>query len=166
MHGRACAGCIAGIINNSLGVVGIAPSCKVASARIGISNSPCDGTWNGAISNSINALNWAQTNAYRVTSNSNAYGSTSGALDTAYTNTHNAGNIIHFAANGNSGAGSIAYPASSPSVNGCAAIDRTGAKASFSQFGTGIKFASPEGRYRLDRPDGQATATSRATRLS
>src|SRR6185295_17794639 len=69
-HGTACAGCISGIINNSLGV-----------ARIGISTVPCDGTWSGAISNTVNALNWAQTNGYRVTSNSNSYGSTSATLD-------------------------------------------------------------------------------------
>jgi subtilisin family serine protease len=142
-HGTACAGCISARINNSIGVAGVAADCRVASARVGISTIPCDGTWSGAISNTINALNTAATNGYRVTSNSNAYGSTSGALDTAYTNTHNANNIVHFASAGNGNVASLAYPASSPSVNAVMAIDSNGNKASFSQWGVGTKFAAP-----------------------
>jgi hypothetical protein len=142
-HGTACAGCVSAIINNSIGVTGIAPGCKVASARTFISNVPCDGSWTSQASWTVNAVNWAQSIGSRVTSNSNGYGFTSATIDTAYTNTHNNNNLVHFASNGNSGAASIGYPASSPSVNGCAAIDRTGVKASFSQYGPGTKFAAP-----------------------
>ncbi|MCX5691786.1 MAG: S8 family serine peptidase, partial [Planctomycetota bacterium] len=150
-HGTACASCVSGIINNGIGITGIAPGCRTASARIGVSIIPCDGRWNGALSNTVNALAWCQTNGYRVTSNSNSYGGTSAAVDTAYTNAKTAG-IVHFASSGNSGAGSIAYPASSPSVNAVGAINNTGALTSFSQFGTGQKFASPgQGIYAADR---------------
>jgi hypothetical protein len=141
-HGTAVAGCIAARINNALGVCGVAPACRVSSLRIGVSNSPCDGTWNGFLSWSADALNFAQANGHRVTNNSNAYGGTSATVETAYLNTYNAG-LVHFASNGNSGAGSIAYPASIAIVNGVAAIDRTGAKASFSQFGPGTDFCAP-----------------------
>ncbi len=141
-HGTAVAGCISGRINNSIGGTGIAPGCRVASARPFVPNNPCDGGWTSQAAWTVNAVNWAQTIGARVTNNSNGYGFTSAAIDTAYTNTYNAG-IVHFASNGNGGGGSIAYPASSASVRGVGAIDRTGVRASFSQFGTGTYFAAP-----------------------
>jgi subtilisin family serine protease len=157
-HGTACASCVSSLINNTIGTAGIAPNCRSASARIGVSTVPCNGTWGGAISNSINALSWCQTNGYRVTSNSNSYGGTSAALETAYANTRTAG-IVHFASSGNSGAGTIAYPARVAGVNAVGAINHTGGLTSFSQFGTEQKFAAPgEGIYTADRTGGDGYA--------
>jgi subtilisin family serine protease len=165
-HGTACASCVSGIINNGIGVVGIAPSCRAASARIGVSTIPCDGTWSGSLSNTVNALSWCQTNGYRVTSNSNSYGSTSAAVDAAYTTARNAG-IVHFASSGNSGAGSIAYPASSPAVNAVGAINHFGAITSFSQYGTGQKFAAPgQDIYAADRTGADGYASGDYTVVS
>ena len=46
-HGTAVAGCITAKINNGFGVVGVAPDCRVRSAKIGISDlgSPCPSTF-------------------------------------------------------------------------------------------------------------------------
>ncbi|MCC6323112.1 MAG: S8 family serine peptidase [Phycisphaerales bacterium] len=141
-HGTAVAGCISARINNSLGVVGAAPGCRVASARCFVSTIPCSGSWNASGSWTVDALNWAQSIGARVTNNSNGYGFTSGAIDTAYTNTRNAG-IVHFASAGNNGTGTIGYPASLGPVNAVAALDRFGNRAGFSQFGTGLDFSAP-----------------------
>jgi hypothetical protein len=141
-HGTAVAGCISGRMNNSLGVVGAAPGCRVAPARCFISNIPCDGNWTSQASWTVNALNWAQSNGARVTNNSNGYGFTSASIDTAYNNTWSAG-IVHFASAGNNGTGSLAYPARLNFVNGVAALDRFGNRAGFSQFGPNLDFSAP-----------------------
>jgi len=141
-HGTAVAGCIAARINNSLGVVGAAPGCRVASARCFVSNLVCDGSWSGTASFTVNALTWAQSIGARVTNNSNGYGFTSASIDTAYSNTRNAG-IIHFASAGNNGTGIIGYPASLPTVDAVAAMDRFGNRAGFSQFGVNLAFCAP-----------------------
>ncbi|MHC5023552.1 MAG: S8 family serine peptidase, partial [Planctomycetota bacterium] len=140
-HGMAVAGCVSAIINNNLGVVGIAPGCTVASARPFIPttfNPPCSGNWTSMASWTVDALNWSQTTANaRVTNNSNGYGFTDAGIEAAYANTE-ANGIIHFASAGNSGAGVIGYPASIPEVNAVAALDHNNNLAGFSQFGVGL----------------------------
>ncbi|MBI4603078.1 MAG: S8 family serine peptidase, partial [Planctomycetes bacterium] len=149
-HGTAVAGCVAARINNSLGTVGIAPSCRVASARTFISTD-AEGHWTTQLSWTVDALAWAETIGARVTNNSNAYDTPSNAVTTKYAETRQRG-MIHFAANGNNAQNSIAYPASLPSVNGVAALDWNGSLAGFSNFGPGTDFAAP-GRqiYSTDR---------------
>lgn len=143
MHGTWVAGCIAATTNNALGIAGGAGACRVASARIGISVNPaCDLTWTGQFSWTVNALDWAQSIGARVTNNSNAYNSGSASIRTKYEELRTAG-IIHFAAAGNAGAASLAYPASLDAVRAVSAIDRTGALASFSNFGAGLAYAAP-----------------------
>ncbi len=141
-HGTAVASCISARINNAIGVVGIAPTTRVASARIGSSTVPCNGTWNGLLSWNADALNWAQGQGARVSNNSNGYGTTSTVVETAYNNTKALG-MVHFVSAGNDGTGTIGYPSSIASVNSVAALNRTGARASFSQFGTGLDFSAP-----------------------
>ncbi len=141
-HGTAVAGCIAALRNNSQGVVGAAPGCRVASARTFVSNLSCDGSWSSQASFTVNALNWAQSSGARVTNNSNGYGFTSSSIDTAYANTFAAG-LVHFASAGNNGVGSLGYPASLGSVEAVAALNRFGNRASFSQFGPGLDVSAP-----------------------
>jgi thermitase len=142
-HGTAVAGCVAARMNNGIGVAGVAPGCRVASARVGISTTPCSDDWTSQSSWVVNALNWAMSSGCSVTNCSFGMPGPLAAVDTAFTNTHNGG-LVHFAASGNyNGAGSISYPASSPSVNAVGAIDRYGLKANFSQWGTGLKFSAP-----------------------
>lgn len=51
--------------------------------------------------------------------------------------------MVHFASAGNNGTGAISYPSSIASVNSIAALNVNGARASFSQFGTGLDFSAP-----------------------
>ncbi|MCH7631949.1 MAG: S8 family serine peptidase, partial [Planctomycetes bacterium] len=97
-HGTAVAGCTSAIINNSIGVVGIAPGCKVVGLKWNRANVPCDGTGSFFISWLVNALNFAQTSGARVTNNSNGFG-TSGSITSKYQSTRHAG-LIHFSSSG------------------------------------------------------------------
>ncbi len=140
-HGTETAGCVAAIINNSTGVVGIAPGCKVMPIKIAVSVVPCNGYWSAQDSWLVNGLSWAVSHGARVTSSSFGWGASS-AITTAYTSAYNSG-LIHFASSGNDGASSISYPSSLSVVNSVGAVDRTGNRASWSNYGTGLDFSAP-----------------------
>ena len=150
-HGTAVAGCISGIINNSLGTVGVAPECKVISAKVGTSVSPCNGSWQGQTSWTVNAINWGIANGVRVTNNSNDYGTDLSAMTAAYVAARNAG-VVNFASSGNSGNTTIGFPARSAGVVAVGASSRTGQKASFSSYGSKLAFvAAGQSIYTTDR---------------
>ena len=161
-HGTCVAGCVSAIINNSIGVVGVAPNVKTMSLKIhqpSATTPPC--STNGFVTASgwANALSFAQSNGCRVTNASLGGGSPLAQVDSAYTTTYNAG-LVHFASAGNSGASTISWPASSANVNGVAAMTISGSRASFSQFGPGLKFIAPgQGIITTDRTgaDGYVT---------
>jgi hypothetical protein len=156
-HGTWVAGCVSAIINNAQGSCGMAPGARSCSARTFISTVPCNGGWTSNAQWTVDSLNFGVGIGARVTNNSNGYGFTSSAIDTAYTNTHNNNGVVHFASAGNNGTGVIGYPASSPSVNAVAAIDRTGNRAGFSQFGPGLAFSAPGvSIFSTDRSGGYA----------
>lgn len=157
-HGTNVAGTIAATINNFVGISGIAPGTRVASAKFAVLNVPCDGTAASCTSCLVAAINYTTTIGARVLNISYSTGS-SGSVEAAFLNTRNAG-VVHFASTGNGGTGSIAYPASSPSVNGVGAITRTGARASFSQFGPGTDFVAPGNSVlSTNRNNGYATVS-------
>jgi subtilisin family serine protease len=140
-HGTWVAGCVSERINNGLGTAGIAPGVEVASARC-YNNTQSDGSSTFQFSWVVDALNWGQSIGARVSNNSNGYNATSSAIESAYTTTR-AGGMVHFASTGNSGASSISYPSSIPAVNAVGAADRFGERASFSQYGAGLKYLAP-----------------------
>jgi Tol biopolymer transport system component len=51
--------------------------------------------------------------------------------------------MVHFASAGNNASASCSYPASLPTVNACAALNRWGNLASFSNYGSCITFSAP-----------------------
>lgn len=140
-HGTTVAGCSSAIINNSLGVTGIAPDTNVVAAKYTISNVPCDGSGTFSATWLVNALDWAQSLGARVSNNSNGLPAI-GSITTKYQQTYDAG-MIHFSSSGNSGINGIGYPASLPTVNAVGAINRYGNRASFSTYGTGLAFMAP-----------------------
>jgi subtilisin family serine protease len=139
-HGTAVAGCISGRIDNGAGTCGMAPSCPSVSARCFVANS--SGGWDGNYSWTANALNWALANGILVTNNSNWYGGTSAAVESAYAATRQAG-AIHFASAGNNGNTSVTYPASLAPVLAIGAAQRTGSRATFSCFGPLLDCLAP-----------------------
>lgn len=141
-HGTAVAGCISMTLNNALGGTGLAPGTRTASARTFISSLACDGSWSSSASWTVNSLAFAEFIGARVTNNSNYYGFTSSTISDKYNSTK-ANGMVHFASAGNNGTGAISYPSSIASVNSIAALSVNGARASFSQFGTGLDFSAP-----------------------
>ena len=142
-HGTPVAGCVSGRINNGLGTVGIAPGCHILSARTFISLPACDFTWSSEISWTVDALAWGESMGVHITNNSNCYrGFTSNAIDDKYNSTY-ANGMIHFASACNDGSFNIDYPARIPVVNAVAALNSTGARASFSNYGEGLDFSAP-----------------------
>lgn len=139
-HGTWVAGVITGRANNGIGATGIAPDCRIASARIGIPTSGGSFTANNEWI--IAALDWARSIGARVTNHSYTMGAPSSAIDSALQRARNAG-IVNFAATGNANSSSIGYPASSPYCLGVGAANRFGNRASFSNYGTGLDFLAP-----------------------
>ena len=153
-HATCVSGCVSAVINNGIGVVGVAPDCVVASAKIGTGISFlglfCLPFIESQPSYVANALSWAVTSGARVTNSSFGY-EESATLTTAYNNAYNNG-VINIAATGNDGTSTISYPASLGSVVGVGALNSSGSKASFGSYGTGIAFSAPgEGILTTDQ---------------
>jgi subtilisin family serine protease len=112
-HGTACAGIVAGVGNNSIGVAGVAYGCKIIPVRIAYSNA--QGNWVTSNTWIGNALNWAwQTGGADVLSNSWGGGSSSTTINNAITAAVTSGRgglgaPVLFAAGNDNGANS--YPA-------------------------------------------------------
>ncbi|MBX3373180.1 MAG: S8 family serine peptidase [Phycisphaeraceae bacterium] len=144
-HGTAVAGCVAATIDNGLGITGIAPGCRVRSGKIFNELSLfgfCLPFLESQDSWTANGINWTATTGARVTNSSWGGGTESAAITTAF-NTTRAQGVLHFAASGNGGNGSISYPASIASINAVGAINSSGARASFSQYGPGLFIMAP-----------------------
>ena len=112
-HGTACAGIVAGVGNNNIGVAGIAYNSKIIPVRIGY-----DGGSGWITSNEWigNAINWSwQTAQADVLSNSWGGGSSSTVINAAIDGAVNSGRgglgtpVLFSAGNGNS---FVKYPAS------------------------------------------------------
>lgn len=153
-HGTPVAGCVSATINNSLGTVGVAPGCRVISARPFVTVSS-NGNWTSQASWTVDALDFAQTQGCRVTNNSNGYGFTSSSIATKYSATRSAG-IIHFASAGNDNGGTVTYPANLSVVNAISALDPDGLIASFSNVGPEITLSAPGSSIRTTDRTGAA----------
>lgn len=140
-HGTLVAGTIGAHLGNNLGLVGIAPDCLVTSAKVFQTNLACDGSGTVQVSWMLGAIDWALNNDVRVT-NTSLSTQLSSSITAAFTSSAAAG-IVHFAATGNGGISTLAYPASIDAVNAVGAADRSGNRASFSQYGTGLAFMAP-----------------------
>ena len=153
-HGTPVAGCVSAAINNSLGTVGIAPQCKTISARVAVSTIPCDGTGSVQSTAVVNALAWGEFQGARVSNFSWSLGSVTQTVDDEYQRTH-ANGMVHFASAGNDNIGFLGYPSSLPIVNSLGALQPSGARASFSNWGDGIAFTAPGvSVYTTDRTGG------------
>ncbi|MCC6322902.1 MAG: S8 family serine peptidase [Phycisphaerales bacterium] len=147
-HGTSVAGIISGRINNGIGGAGVAPNCRVMSAKTATEQTnPCSSSY-AAFSGSwvANALEWGENSGCIISNSSFGVGS-SATIANAYDDKE-ANGMIHFASAGNGGADNVGdptlgYPSSLSSVQAVAAIDFDGGRSSFSNWGTGLQFACP-----------------------
>jgi len=141
-HGTHCAGTIAGVGNNGLGVTGVVWSAKV----IGIKFLGAGGS--GSTDDAISSVQYAIAVGCRLTSNSWGGGGFSQALLDAI-NAAGASDQLFIAAAGNAGSNndtSPSYPASydTPYIVAVAATDDADQLASFSNYGaTTVDLGAP-----------------------
>lgn len=126
-HGTHVAGIIAAIKDNSAGVAGVCPGCRILAGKV-LSDSGF-----GSSSGLASGINWAVNNGAKVINMSLVVGA-SATLQTAVNNAWNKG-VVLVAAAGNSSASSMMYPAAYPNVIAVGATDNRDLKASFSTFG-------------------------------
>lgn len=154
-HGTACAGMVAAVANNSLGIAGIAYSCKIVPVRIAYSDA--NGDWVTTYSWLSNAINWAwQTGNADVLSNSWGGGSSSSLINSAISAAISSGrgglgSPVLFAAGNDDSA--VSYPATNSDVISVAAMSMCEQRKSTtscdgetwwgSNFGTGLDVAAP-----------------------
>ena len=148
-HGTHVAGTIAAVTNNSAGVAGIAHNAKVVPVRV-------LGKCGGYVSDIADGILWASgatVGALPVNANpakvinlslggSGACGTTyQAAIDTAMAN----GSLVVVSAGNSNLAATNFRPANCTGVVTVAASGRTGARSSFSNFGTAIEITAPGG---------------------
>ena len=146
-HGTHVAGTIAAVTNNSTGVAGTAYNAKVVPVRV-------LGKCGGYTSDIVDAITWASGGTVSgVPANANpaevinmSLGG-SGTCSTTYQNAINGavgrGTTVVVAAGNESANVSTSVPANCANVVAVAAVTSAGAKASFSNYGTGIDISAP-----------------------
>ncbi|HEY3366592.1 MAG TPA: S8 family serine peptidase [Symbiobacteriaceae bacterium] len=138
LHGTHVAGTIAAIINNAMGVAGVAPRVRILPAKF-------LGPNGGSTADAISAINYARLMGAKVINASWGGGGFSQALQDAIANS----GALFVAAAGNNGTNNDTqpfYPASYnlPNLIAVAAINNTGALAGFSNFGpNSVHLAGP-----------------------
>ena len=157
-HGTHVAGTIAALTNNSSGVAGVAFGAKVLPVRVlgkcgGYTSDIADGiVW--ASGGSVSGLP-ANANPARVINMSLGGG---GSCDTTTQNAINGargrGTVVVVAA-GNSNANAANFsPASCSGVVSVAAVNRSGGRAYYSNFGASVDVAAPGGDVRSSSANG------------
>jgi len=144
-HGTAVAGTVSGIINNGIGIVGVAPGVRSVSVRMIVSSLLCNGSGIIQASWVVDGLAWAEGIGARITNSSWTRNNSDSAIDQKFADTR-ANGMVHFGAAGNGSTNTISYPASLPSINAVAALSPCGDRADFSNYGTGLAFSAP-GHY-------------------
>ena len=141
-HGTHCAGIAAAIKDNGKLIAGVAPEATIVS----ISNS-MEGSTNSRLKRADGII-WAYQNDIDIISNSWSSGTYHYAIDEAIYNAFRYGRqgkgcVITFAS-GNNNSNSISYPANcNDTILAVGAINNTGARASFSNYGTKLDLVAP-----------------------
>ncbi|MBP7398156.1 MAG: S8 family serine peptidase [Chitinophagales bacterium] len=155
-HGTNCAGIVAAVADNGIGVTGIAPESKVVPVRIAYSDA-----WGGWVYETfwgVDAVEWCIDNANAdILSNSWGGGSAStafnGAIEYAVTEGRDGLGAVFIAAAGNSNVSEVHYPGNNINAIGVAATSMCDERKSTSScdgeywwgsnYGTALDVAAP-----------------------
>jgi subtilisin family serine protease len=158
-HGSHCAG-IVGAINNTIGVVGVAPEVNLYAVKV------LNAAGSGWLSDIIEGFQWCIDNQIQVISMSfGSYDSNTSEQD-AVIKTYNAGITLVAAAGNDGAANTVNYPGAYPEVIAVSAIDSDLKLASYSSYGPEVDIAAPGTQvYSTYKGSGYATmsGTSMAT---
>jgi subtilisin family serine protease len=132
-HGTHCAGTIAGVGDNGIGVTGVNWRCKMMALRF------LDGRGYGNTGDAVEAVNYALANGVKILSNSWGGGGYSQSMEAAIAEARDHG-VLFVAASGNSGLNTDSdphYPSSYEVSNviSVAATDHRDSLAGFSNYG-------------------------------
>ena len=152
-HGTHVAGIIAAEENNGKGGAGIAPDAKVSGYCV-------FGTSGEASSSSImKAINAAVSDGYDIINMSLGGSFYSSNEATVIDKAYKAG-VAVFAAAGNEATNACSFPAAYSGVISVGAIDKTGAKASFSNYGSTVDVSFPGVAIYSTTPDSTSSYDS------
>ncbi len=140
-HGNACSGVIAASHNNTIGISGIAPNCKIMPIRV---------AWSQSSSHYADAIIFAHDNNAHIISNSWGGGSYSPAIVTAIQNAINDGILVVFAAGNtadhiNNNNGAVLFPGNADIENliTVGASDRNDNQANYSPTDEEFELVAP-----------------------
>ncbi len=138
-HGTHVSGTITAVGNNDIGVVGVNAASNIKIHMVKVFDST--GAWAYG-SDLIAGIDQCAEAGAKVISMSLGGGAASVAEEEAFNNA-TANGILSIAAAGNDGNSALSYPASYDTVMSVAAVDSSGAVASFSQFNSQVEIAAP-----------------------
>ena len=134
-HGTHVAGVIGAVINNGIGVAGMA---QVQLMAVKVMNDSGEGT---DVTVAL-GLNWAVDHGADIVTMSLGVDGMSTVLQNAVTYASEHG-VVMVAASGNSGDSHVSFPASYPQVIAVGAVDESNRRASFSNWGPGLELMAP-----------------------
>jgi hypothetical protein len=139
-HGTHCAGIVAAVKGNDIGVIGVAPEAYLYAVKV------FDDRGNGRYSDVIEGLEWCIDNEIQVISMSfgSAYTAGDPKIEPWINAAYDAG-ILLVGAAGNAGSGedTVIYPARYANVIAVAATNSNNNRASWSSTGPDIELAAP-----------------------
>ncbi|MFF4500805.1 S8 family serine peptidase [Streptomyces sp. NPDC001401] len=167
-HGTHVAGTIAAATNNNKGVAGIAYGAKISPLRV-------LGKCGGYDSDIIDAITWASGGSVSgVPANSNVAkvinmslggdGACSSATQSAITAAVNRGTTVVVAAGNDNDNVANHSPGNCNNVISVAATNRSGAKASYSNYGAGVDISAPGGQTSTGSANGILSTLNSGTR--
>ena len=134
-HGTHVAGVAGAVINNNIGIAGMA---QVRLMAVKVMNDSGEGT-DATVASGIR---WAVDNGADIVTMSLGVDGMSLTLGGAVQYAANHG-VVQIAASGNSGTSFVSYPGAYPSVISVGAVDQLSRRASFSNFGTELDLMAP-----------------------
>lgn len=139
-HGTHCAGIAAAKTNNSIGISGICPNCKIMVLRAGYR----DILGRGSLQTPsiIQAINYSIDNGADIISMSFGATSSSSGIEEVLQDAYDAG-IILVAAAGNENTNTLTYPAAYDNVLSVGATNASDLKSNFSNYGSWVDIAAP-----------------------
>lgn len=137
-HGTHVAGTIAQSTNNSFGVAGIAYEATLMPLKV------LSSSGGGTVADIAEAIRFAADHKADVINMSLGGGGESHLMQEAIDYAHSKG-VVVIAAAGNSARNAAEYPARYPHVIGVAALDPSGNKTPYSNYGAGVDISAPGG---------------------